>query len=398
MIEQKMPELGDQASLNILLTEKHVDQFIKNFGDNNPLHIDDEFARALGFPRRVVHGMCYAAFLSKLIGTKLPGPGSLWAAQTYRFISPVFIGEDIKLTVVVVDVFQATKTIRLAVKGETADGRIVMEGESTVLLPGVELARLKSDQKHEDKNEDRVALLVGASGGLGSAIVNQLARDGFSIALCGRNVEINLSQEKHLKEAGVNAIATALDLRDRNSVNDAYKAIKSTIGTPTLVIHAASETLPNRSIDNTAWDTFSDHFEIQAGGLYRLLQSAAPGMMKNGKGLFIYIASTAIHGTPTKNTGAYAVAKAAGAQLVKSIALELAPYGIRANIISPGFLETGLTAGASDKLRKLVAVKSPLRRLADINEISNVVGFLSSDNSSYINGHDIIIDGGTTML
>ena len=92
------------------------------------------------------------------------------------------------------------------------------------------------------------------------------------------------------------------------------------------------------------------------------------------------------------------VAKAAGAQLIKSVALELAPYGIRANIISPGFLETGLTAGTTDKARKLVAVQSPMRRLADIKEISNVVGFLSSDNSSYINGHDIVVDGGTTML
>lgn len=395
---QQMPELGEKASLNILLTENHVDQFIKIFGDDNPLHVDDEFARALGFPRRVVHGMCYAAFLSKLIGTKLPGPGSLWAAQTYRFISPVFVGEDIKLSVIVVDVFQATKTIRLDVKAEAADGRIVMEGESTVLLPGVEFAQVKPKDKYEDKKEKRVALLVGASGGLGSAIVNQLVKDGFSVALCGRNFENNLSQEKHLKEAGVKAIATPLDLRDTNSVKEAYKKIQGTIGTPTVVIHAASETLPNRSIDSTDWDTFSDHFEIQAGGLYRLLQSAAPGMMKKGSGLFIYIASTAIHGTPAKNMGAYAVAKAAGAQLVKSIALELAPYGIRGNIISPGFLETGLTAGTSDKLRKLVAVQSPLRRLADIKEISNVVGFLSSDNSSYINGHDIIIDGGTTML
>ena len=228
--------------------------------------------------------------------------------------------------------------------------------------------------------------------------MHQLAKDGFSIALCGQNIANNLSQEKYLKEAGVNAIATALDLREMSSVRKAFECIQGTIGTPTLVIHAASQTLPNRSVDNTEWDTFSDHFEIQAGGLHRLLQNAAPGMKEKGGGLFIYIASTVIHGTPPKNTGAYAVAKAAGAQLVKSIALELAPHGIRANVISPGFLETRLTAGTSNKVRKLVAAQSPLRRLADIKEISNVVGFLSSDNSSYINGHDIIIDGGATML
>lgn len=398
MKTQQLPKIGDRASLNISLTKDHVDNFIKAFGDDNPLHTDDEFARSLGFRGRVVHGMCYAAFLSNLIGTKLPGPGSLWAAQTYRFISPVFVGEDIQLTVIVVDVLKATKTIRLDVEAKAGDSRVVMEGESTVLLPNAEITKVNSDSIFEDGNEKRVALLVGASGGLGSGIVHQLAKDGFSIALCGRKIENNIAQEKSLKEAGINALSTALDLREMSSVSEAFEIVNDKIGIPTLVIHAASGPLPNRSIDNTEWNAFSDHFEVQAGGLYRLLQKASPGMRQKGGGLFIYISSTARHGIPPKNTGAYVVAKAAGAQLIKSVALELAPYGIRANIISPGFLETGLTAGTTDKARKLVAVQSPMRRLADIKEISNVVGFLSSDNSSYINGHDIVVDGGTTML
>ena len=398
MSKQFLPEVGACASLSVALTAEHVRRFAELFGDDNPLHMDDEFARALGFPGRVAHGMSYAAFLSTLIGTRLPGPGALWAAQTYRFSAPAFIGDEITLTAQVVEVVPATRTLKLAVEATTAEGRVVMEGESTVVVPGAEISATDTKQQAVARGERRVALIAGAGGGLGSAIAAALARDEFSLALCGRSEERNAAAAKHFQERGVQAAAIALDLSDTASVESAALRIAKDLGAPTLVVHAASAALPGAGVGNTDWDLYRRHFEIQAGGLHRLMRSTAPGMIEAGGGLFIYIGSTATHGAPPKGMAPYAAAKAAGVQLAKSIALELAPKNIRANIISPGFLATDLTASVPGKARKLAAAQSPLRRLAEVDEISNAVAFLASKQSAYINGHDLIIDGGRTMV
>lgn len=397
MNKQFLPEVGTRATLSVTLTEEHVRRFAEHIGDDNPLHMDDDFARALGFPGRVAHGMSYAAFLSTLIGTRLPGPGALWAAQTYRFAAPAFIGDEITLAAEVVETVPATRTLRLAVEATAADGRLVMEGESTVVVPGAEIAAPAVTRAAPAGAKQRVALIAGAGGGLGSAIAAALARAGYSLALCGRSVERNAAAAKHFQETGVGAVAAALDLTDTASVNDAVATIRDALGAPTLAVHAASAALPSAKAENTDWEIFRRHFEIQAGGLHRLLRSTAPGMIESGGGLFIYIGSTATHGAPPDGMAPYAAAKAAGAQLAKSIALELAPKGIRANVVSPGFMATDLTASVPSKARKLAAAQSPLRRLAEVDEISGTVAFLSSDQSAYINGHDLVIDGGRTM-
>ena len=397
MSKQSLPEVGARASLSVALTAQHVQRFAEHIGDDNPLHMDDEFARALGFPGRVAHGMSYAAFLSTLIGKRLPGPGALWAAQTYRFSAPAFVGDEITLNAEVVEVMPATRTLKLAVEAVTAEGRTVMEGESTVVVPGAEIGAKEAKQKSAAAGEQRVALIAGAGGGLGSAIATALARDGFSLALCGRSEERNAAAAKQFQDQGVSALAAMLDLTNPAMVNDAVARISDALGAPTLVVHAASAALPGASIENTDWDIYRKHFEIQAGGLHRLMRSATPGMIEAGGGMLIYIGSTVIHGAPPKGMAPYAAAKAAGVQLAKSIALELAPKNIRANIISPGFLATDLTASVPGKARKLAAAQSPLRRLGEVDEISNAVAFLASEQSAYINGHDLVIDGGRTM-
>ncbi len=397
MSKRFLPEIGTRATLSVALTAEHVRRFAEHIGDDNPLHMDDEFARALGFSGRVAHGMSYAAFLSTLIGTRLPGPGALWAAQTYRFTAPAFIGDEITLVAEVVEAVPATRTLKLAVDATTADGRLVMEGESTVVVPDAEIDMPAAPRVTVAGGTQRVALIAGAGGGLGSAITSALARDGYALALCGRSAERNAATAKHLRETGVDAVSAALDLTDAASVNSAVTAIRDTVGAPTLVVHAASAALPNSQVEGMDWENFRRHFEIQAGGLHRLLQSTAPGMIESGGGLFIYIGSTATHGAPPIGMAPYAAAKAAATQLTKSIALELAAKGIRANVVSPGFMATDLTASVPSKARKLAAAQSPLRRLAEVDEISGAVAFLAGDRSAYINGHELVIDGGRTM-
>jgi NAD(P)-dependent dehydrogenase (short-subunit alcohol dehydrogenase family) len=140
------------------------------------------------------------------------------------------------------------------------------------------------------------------------------------------------------------------------------------------------------------------HTEVQAGGLLRLFNRCSGGMIKEGSGHFIYVGSTVVRGAPAKGYGAYAASKAAAASLMRSIAAEFAPQGIRANIVSPYFLETGLNAAVSEKARHLAAAQVPMRRLANLDEIADAVAFLAGDAGRYINGHDLVVDGGRTMV
>ena len=109
------------------------------------------------------------------------------------------------------------------------------------------------------------------------------------------------------------------------------------------------------------------------------------------------IGSTATQGPPPKDLAAYTTAKSAGKSLIRSIGVDYAKFGVRANIVSPYFLETGLNAHVTKKTRMLAAAQTPIRKLADIAEIARLVGFLASDKSSSINGQDLIVDGGVTM-
>ena len=120
--------------------------------------------------------------------------------------------------------------------------------------------------------------------------------------------------------------------------------------------------------------------------------------MRAGKtGQFIYLASTAIHGSPPKGLSAYTSAKAAASALAKSMAIELAPHGIRTNIVSPHFVATPLTHKTTDKSRKVIAAMTPLRRLASEQDVAQSVTFLASEQASFINGHDLVLDGGAVM-
>ncbi len=390
-----LPQLGDKASLSVDVTRALVDRFIALTGDDNPIHMADEAARTFGLPGRVVHGMCYASFVSTLIGTKLPGPGALWASQTYRFLAPVHIGDRIDLSGQVIEVAARRKTVRLHVQAVNQVGTEVMEGESEVLMPGVGSAETVVGRPRQAARQalSQVAFVAGAGGALGRVIAERLAEDGFAVAVAGRK----MSPLRALCEDREAVIAVNADLNDDLSMREAIAETERALGAPGLVVHCASAPLPNAGPSGTDWQAFRQHFEVQVGGLHRLLVNAAPAMEAAGSGHFIFIGSTADKGPPAKGMAAYASAKNAAGALIRSIAAEMGPRGIRANIVSPHFMSTPLTAAVPSKLRKLVAARTPLRRLAELSEVAAAVTFLAGSECQYINGHEMVLDGGAVM-
>jgi 3-oxoacyl-[acyl-carrier protein] reductase len=393
----QLPNVGDSAELTVELSSDLVDRFTDYCGDTNPLHHSDELAQSLGFSGRVVHGMSYAAFLSTLIGTKLPGSGSLWASQSYRFVAPAFIGDTVTLRVQVEQSLPASRSVTLRVEAVNQHGHRLMEGESVVLLPSGDA---ESSPKPADRptSVDRpVALVAGAGGALGAAIANALAETGYALALGGRTLERLSGPCAELRSKGAAAQPILLDLTNAGSVESAVEQIGTEMGPIGLAVHCASAPLPDGPAADTDWQSFRNHFEVQAGGLHRLLHACAPDMRAAKSGQFIFVASSAVHGVPPKGLSAYTSAKAAGCALARSMAVELAPFGIRTNIISPHFVATPLTHRTTEKSRKLIAATTPLRRLATARDVAQSVAFLASDAASFINGHDLAVDGGAVM-
>lgn len=391
-----LPELGTRRELTVEMTEALIERFATLTGDRNPMHFDDNFARARGLPGRVAHGMAYASFLSTLVGMHLPGPGALWASQTMRFLRPVRPGDRVLLSGVVAQRSARTGTLVIEISGINQDGIAVFAGEAEVMVPPPAAAQAAAARRPLATGHDqpRPAYVFGASGALGRAIATRLARVGHPIGLAGRRLD---ALERLAAEMGGPAMPVVCDLADAASIEAAVRQLATHLGPPAIVVHCASAPLRRQSVEEVGWEDLEPHFAVQAGGLANLVRACQGSMRAAGGGVFIYVGSIAAHGSPPAKLAAYAAAKAAGGSLLRSMALELAPFGIRANIVSPSFLATELTAHVDERARKLAAAQTPMRRLAELDEIAAAVAFLAGTDGSFVNGHDLVVDGGMAM-
>lgn len=139
MIPSNMiPKVGEQASLSKTITDHEIKQFAMLSEDHNPVHLDEEFARRTRLGRRVAHGMLGASLISAVIGTKLPGPGSIYLSQTLRFLKPVYIGDTITAQVTVIGVREDKPIITLETVCYNQDNELVITGEAVILFESTE--------------------------------------------------------------------------------------------------------------------------------------------------------------------------------------------------------------------------------------------------------------------
>ena len=130
-----MIKIGDRASTTKTFTDADVRTFAEISGDNNPLHIDDEYAARTRFGRRLVHGILTGGMISALLGMQLPGPGSVYIKQTLNFRAPVYIGDTITATVTVAKIRAAKPIVTLNTVCKNQDGKVVIDGEAILLAP-----------------------------------------------------------------------------------------------------------------------------------------------------------------------------------------------------------------------------------------------------------------------
>lgn len=249
------------------------------------------------------------------------------------------------------------------------------------------------------KMESKVAIVTGAGSGVGKAIAQKLSENGANIIVADVDLKAAQTTVSEIKKNGRDAIATQTDISNRAQVIEMKDRCLKEYGTIDILVNNAGIMSPPTPIEDLPEEHWDKIVEVNLKGTFLCIQIIGKEMIKNKQGCIINIASMCGLG-PYPKAGAYGPTKAAIILLTQQIALEWAPYNIRVNSISPGTIVTPLTAKvyADKKIYENRAKIIPLGRPGKPEDIANTALFLASDDSSYITGTDILVDGGLMKI
>lgn len=243
---------------------------------------------------------------------------------------------------------------------------------------------------------DKVVVITGAAGGLGSNMAKRFAEDGAAVAVCDlRGTEKTVSE---ITAAGGKAVGYDFDITNRDEVTENMKKIEEDLGKINVLINNAGINVPSE--ERFTVEGFSDKWwdaivSVDLDGTYNCTKLAFPHF---AEGASVINISSIVGMIPLRNQCAFAAAKAAVINFTKAVAIELAPKGIRANIICPGTigLEKTNLLWKDDSAMKALLAHIPLARQGVPNDIAGAAEFLASDFASYITGAVLPVDGGWT--
>lgn len=236
------------------------------------------------------------------------------------------------------------------------------------------------------------ALVTGASRGIGLTIARRLAAEGVTVAM-------NAGHDQQRLETAVggveNAVAAFGDISDPAAVDSLFKSLKKSIGGIDILVHNAARTSDGllMMMSHASW---RETLDVSLDGGFLCSKAALRSMIAARGGRIIQVVSPAAFlGKP--GAANYAAAKAGLLGLTKTLAGEVGRYGITANTICPGWVDTELIAGMEPEVRALEEARVPLGRFAETDEIADAVLFLASQRAKYITGTTLVVDGGLTM-
>jgi 3-oxoacyl-[acyl-carrier protein] reductase len=387
-------QIGDQATLVHKISQEDVQAFADLTGDFNPLHMDEEYARKTEFKKPVVHGMLSASFISTIIGTLLPGKGSLWLSQSLEFLGPVYINDEITLIAEVKQKSLSTKLIVLKISVFNQKSLKIIEGESKVKV----LETIKEGEA-VSTSKNQAVLITGGSGGIGAASARKIAQDGFTPLIhYHKNREEAESLLSEIKEIAPQAKLYQGNLENKAEIDQITQSIILEFGSLYGFIHCAATGSAFKEFQQLEWDNFQKQLDLQLKGAFYCLQNILPSMVDNKEGSIIFIGSSAIDGLPPIKQTEYIVTKASITSLARCLAAEYGPKGIRFNVVSPGMTQTNMIETMPEKAKMLSRMQSPLRRLADPEDIAEGVSFLLSHRAKHITGETLRINGGSMIV
>ena len=244
----------------------------------------------------------------------------------------------------------------------------------------------------------KVAIVTGSTRGIGKAIAAQLASAGAKVIISGRTQETCDKVSKELNDKGYSTKPLACHVGDKNQINDLINQTIKEFGCIDILVSNAATNPSFGPIANLEDKAFDKIMDINVKASIWLSNLVANHMVKEKKGSIIILSSiTAVLGTD--NIGAYGISKAAEAALVRNLAVELGPKGIRVNGIAPGLIKTDFSRALWENPSHLKRQENstPLRRIGTPDDIAGIAHFLACEASSFITGQLIIADGGETI-
>ena len=231
--------------------------------------------------------------------------------------------------------------------------------------------------------DERVAIVSGAAGGLGAAIAQRLAADGFTVATCD------------LVPAAGSSLHGELDVTDRGAVGAFVARVEAELGPVAVVVTAAGvqRTGDSEAVDAADWHRVLD---VNLTGTWNVIQAALAGMLERGAGRIVTISSE-IGLAGLERYAAYAASKGGVIALTKALARELAPRGICVNSVAPGPIEAGMLLNEAAYSDEWLAAHVPLGRWGRASEVAGAVAFLAGDEGGYFVGQVLSPNGGTVI-
>jgi 3-oxoacyl-[acyl-carrier protein] reductase len=243
--------------------------------------------------------------------------------------------------------------------------------------------------------QERIALVTGASQGIGRACALELARAGATVALAARNESRLAEVAAEIEAAGGKAAVFALDVVSADAIASGAKSVLATLGKVEILVNNAGITRDGLVLrmKRPDWD---DVLQTNLTGAFLLTQALLGAMLRNRWGRIINITSV-VGRTGQAGQVNYAASKAGLIGMTRSLAREVASRGITVNAVAPGYIETPMTAVLDDKQRAAMMAQIPLGRPGTDLEIAQSVAFLASDEAAYITGHVLDVNGGMFM-
>ncbi|SAL05593.1 3-oxoacyl-[acyl-carrier-protein] reductase [Caballeronia calidae] len=244
----------------------------------------------------------------------------------------------------------------------------------------------------------RVCVVTGGGDGIGAETARILARAGARVAILDRNLEHSQDVADEIRVSGGTAIAVWVDVAQREAVLSAASEVSRTLGPCNVLVNNAAvrHEGPLLTISAAQWETA---LAVNLSGPLICSQAFGDQMVRNGMGgSIIHVGSICGH-FPRANGGAYSTSKAGLMMLSNQLAVELSEYGIRSNVVAPGFVKTPLSASIYEnpevERRRVSAV--PSGRIGTTRDLADMIAFLASDRSSYVNGQSVLVDGGVSQ-
>jgi 3-oxoacyl-[acyl-carrier protein] reductase len=240
---------------------------------------------------------------------------------------------------------------------------------------------------------EKVALVTGGSRGIGAAIAQSLAEGGAAVGLCARHLEAAVGVAKAIEARGGRALAVEADISRAEDADRVVAACLDRFGRIDILVNNAGTTRDGLILrmKDEDWDQV---LAVHLDGAFRCARAALRPMLKQRQGGRIISIGSVVGSMGNAGQANYSAAKAGLIGLTKALAREVASRGVTVNAVSPGFIDTDMTAGLPEAVRQTYLAQIPLGRFGTVAEVAAVVTFLASDSAAYITGQVIHVNGG----